>query len=73
MPHNDKDLNCRGWLVGESPNAICVAKEPGAKGTWIPRSLVGYMKKSTETKGTAIVFTCPDWAVEQKQLWDLVD
>jgi hypothetical protein len=75
---NDKDLECRGWLWGESPNALHVSTMPLIIGQspgqdfWVPRSLVGYHKKSAEARGTKIIFTLPEWKIEQAQMWDLV-
>jgi hypothetical protein len=69
---SENDLECRGWLLGESPNAIHVTDKKHSGSWWIPRSLVGYQRKSQEKDGTAIIFTCPEWKIEQAQMWDLV-
>jgi hypothetical protein len=70
----DKDPECRGVLIRESPAAICVAKMPlGAEEHWIPRSQIGYLRKTHLPSGTTeVVFTVPEWLIEKKQCWELV-
>ena len=68
-----KDLECRGILMGETDAAICVVKERHGEYHWIPRSLIGYMRKDRADDGTvSVVFTLPEWLIEKKQCWDLV-
>ncbi len=74
----DKDLECRGILVGETDNAICVRKDgspPRGENWYIPRSQIGYLRKDIPLKShdpTHVVFTLPEWLIESKQCWDLV-
>lgn len=69
----EKDPECRGVLMGETDNAICVAKERHGSTHWIPRSQIGYMRKDTMANGSIdVVFTVPEWLLEKKQAWDLV-
>lgn len=74
----DKDPECRGFLVAESAAAICVTKQIPASGGhtkswWIPRSQIGYLRKTRREDGAVeIVFTVPEWLLEKKQCWELV-
>ncbi len=76
MP-SDKDLKCRADLIGETPAAINVKKLNSVFTWWIPRSQIGYMRidKSLAKDGTMgyVEFTLPEWLVEKKQCWDLVE
>lgn len=66
-------LTCRGFLVEERENAIEVCKhQQGGFSWWIPRSQIGYLKKSPGTPWSEIEFTLPEWLVEKKDLWSLV-
>ena len=68
-----KDPECRGKLLEESDAAICVRETNGAQYWWIPRSQVGYCRKTKLADGTTeIVFTIPEWLIEKKQCWELV-
>ena len=79
----EKDPECRGTLLGETANAIHVCKSGPLNGAapeswWIPRSQIGYMRidrapHDDATKADAVVFTLPEWLIEKKQCWDLVD
>ena len=66
------DLECRGWLLQQTPNAIQVTSKKHSGSWWIPRSLIGYLRKDQDSAGTAIEFTCPEWKIEQAEMWDLV-
>ena len=71
----DKDPECRGLLLDETPNAylICSNKLTAVERWWIPRSQVGYCRKTKLAGGdTEIVFTMPEWLIEKKQCWELV-
>jgi len=70
----EKDPECRGVLIQESAGAICVAKQDlGATVYWIPRSQIGYLRKTHLPSGTTeVVFTVPEWLIEKKQCWELV-
>lgn len=68
----DKDLECRGVLRRETPGAILVMKDAGSPEHWIPRSQIGYMRKDFGPGSTMVVFTLPEWLIEEKQCWDLV-
>jgi len=74
----EKDPECRAVLLEETPNAIRVkamAKSISAPSPtwWVPRSQIGYMRKDkTEGGPTFVVFTCPEWLIESKQMWQLV-
>lgn len=62
----------RAILVNETPNAILVKKAVLDEPVWIPRSQIGYMKKTPENAGTTVEFTVPEWLVEKKDLWSMV-
>lgn len=72
----EKDPECRGFVVGSTENAVQVAKDWKGTGEkwWIPRSQIGYCRKTTipETGAIEIVFTIPEWLIEKKQCLDLV-
>jgi hypothetical protein len=68
----DKDPECRGTLLRETANAILVCKNANSPQHWIPRSQIGYMRKDKLLAGTAVVFTLPEWLIEEKQCWELV-
>lgn len=69
----EKDPECRGILVSETPNAICVRASNKTALHWIPRSQIGYMRKQPASGGgTEVVFTCPEWLLEKGQMWELV-
>lgn len=68
----DKDPECRGILLDETPNAYKVAAKAGATEHWIPRSQIGYCRKTRGPAVTEIVFTLPEWLIEKKQCWELV-
>lgn len=77
----DKDPECRGYLAAETENAILVSKNNpvtvGQETWWIPRSQIGYLRKTEIERGqtyvhTEIVFTIPEWLIEKKQCWELV-
>lgn len=69
----EKDPECRGILLSETEGALCVAKGPNQSTFWIPRSQIGYLRidRSPEEFPT-IVFTCPEWLLEKKEMWSLV-
>lgn len=72
----EKDTECRAILVGESSAAICVVPN-GVKNMkarhWIPRSQIGYLRKTKRDDGAHdVVFTLPEWLIEKKQCWELV-
>lgn len=74
MPR-DKDPECRGLLLRETAAAIEVLALTGRnpESHWIPRSQVGYCRKTKREDGTTEnVFTVPEWLLEKKQCWDLV-
>lgn len=67
---------CRGYLLSDSGQAIQVCKDPMTHkiNWWIPRSQIGYLRKTYTKPGEIpyIVFTIPEWLVEDKQCWELV-
>lgn len=64
---------CRAILLQEREKAIEVQKIGGAFTWWFPRSEIGYMRKTKMEDGrTEVVFTVPEWIVEAKNSWDLV-
>ena len=73
-----KDLECRGLLWDETPNAILVTRETavgGGQTWWIPKSQIGYRRTTQSvTPGGRphVVFTLPEWLIEKKECWDLV-
>ncbi len=72
----EKDPECRGVLVTETPNALLVRGPKNGMGVswehWIPRSQIGYLRKTArEDGGTDLVFTVPEWLLEKKGAWDL--
>ncbi len=74
MSGGEKDPECRGLLVEATPSAVFVSasKSPFNK-WWIPRSQIGYMRKTNLANGDVeIVFTIPEWLIEKKQCWELV-
>lgn len=72
MPR-EKEPECRGILVAHTNSAFCVKKDGGATEFWLPRSQIGYCRKTTRSDGTIdIVFTCPEWLIEKKACWELV-
>lgn len=73
----EKDPECRGLLLAETPNAIQVAALGKLAGQttgewWIPRSQIGYMRIDRGRPTPYVVFTCPEWLIEKKQCWALV-
>ena len=68
----DKDPECRGRLIRETDAAIQVGNYKTSETWWIPRSQIGYMRKSSVKDGMDVVFTLPEWLIEKKQCWDLV-
>jgi hypothetical protein len=70
MPR-EKDPECRGVLIGETEKAIRVAA-PSGQSWWLPRSLIGYMRKERDADVTRVVFTFPERMIEEKQCWDLI-
>lgn len=68
----EKDIECRGILIGETDNAIRVAVESTRQAWWLPRSLVAYMRREAEGDKTRVIFTLPEWLIEEKDCWDLV-
>ncbi len=63
---------CRGLILHETANAIQVCKERGGDSWWIPRSQIGYLRRTKGDGLDHVVFTVPEWLVEEKQLWPLV-
>lgn len=64
---------CRALLLQEREKAIEVQKLGGVFTWWIPRSEIGYLRKTRREDGkTEIVFTLPEWLVEKSGCWDLV-
>lgn len=69
-------------LLAESDAAICVCpfhSPLGGKNWWIPRSMIGYMRKDKVESpfvgggaNTHVTFTLPENFVEKKQCWELV-
>ncbi len=77
----ETDANCRGLIVAKTENAICVQKTtalPRDEQFWIPRSQIGYMRIDKAPADSphghdSVTFTLPEWLVEKKQCWDLVE
>lgn len=65
---SDRELECRGTVWEETPNAIQVSRTLSAARHWIPRSQIAYMKRA----GASVTFTLPVWLIEKKECWDLV-
>lgn len=72
----------RMWLNQERPAAIEVAARPdphddrGCFVTWLPRSLIGYLRKDPPAQPghrQPITFTLPEWKIEAANLWDHVE
>lgn len=82
MSRRESDAELRAMLLNETPNAIlvCPIHSPiGGKSWWIPRSMIGYMRKDKVKSpfvgggtNTHVVFTLPENFVEKKQCWELV-
>lgn len=72
----EKDPECRGLLAASSISAIRVIKAGSGDNHerhWIPRSQIGYMRKTVLPSGaTEVVFTVPEWLIEKGQFWELV-
>lgn len=72
------DLKLRGRIFNETDNAIQIGKTPESTELfWIPKSQIGYKKKTPDQDPMRnlpyIEFTLPEWLVEKKQIWDLVE
>ena len=75
MSRSDEDVEVRGWLEGETPKALCVAKElkPGSRSYWFPRSLIRYLQRNPHPDGTQLVMKVPEWKVKSIGCWELVE
>lgn len=78
MSH-DKDPECRGWLIRETPDVMEISTDKSEAGPrwWIPRSQIGHLRNTEIERGQTyvnieIVFTIPEWLIEKKQCWELV-
>lgn len=72
----EHESECRGDLIGETVDAIHVRKLKSTASWWIPKSQIGYRKTDRAQKNNGaeayVTFTLPDWLIEKKECWDLV-
>jgi hypothetical protein len=78
MPQ-EKDPTLRMFYIEDRGAAVVVGEKDGTEGVqfphYIPRSQIGYAKKTANDKPGALQhyeFTIPEWLIEKKGLWKFV-
>jgi hypothetical protein len=74
------DLTLRMFFVSDSGAAVCLSEvaDPTLPKAlhWVPRSLIGYSRKTRDDQKPAFfpeyVFTLPEWKVDASDLWKFV-